>query len=119
MKLTTTAIRSLALPPGVRERTFFDADLPGFGIRLRASGAQRYVVQYKIGGKHRRLVLGSPAEIDLGKARERARDALAAVRLGRDPLGERLAARASAAETFGAILARFLERQRARLKPRS
>ena len=119
MKLTTTSIRSLALPPGVRERTFFDDALPGFGIRLRASGVQRYVLQYKVGSKHRRLVLGSPAEIDLGKARATARDALAAVRLGRDPLGERLEARASVAETFGGILGRFLERQRARLKPRS
>jgi integrase len=119
VKLTTTSIRSLALPRRARERTFFDDALPGFGLRLRASGAQRFVVQYKIGGKHRRLVLGSPAEIDLGKAREKARDALAAVRLGRDPLGERLEARASAAETFGGILARFLARQRARLKPRS
>src|SRR5207247_4294372 len=63
--------------------SFFDDALPGFGVRLRASGVQRYVVQYKIGGKHRRLVLGSPAEIDLGKAREKARDALAAVRLDR------------------------------------
>jgi integrase len=119
MKLTTTTVRSLNLPPGVRERTFFDSALPGFGLRLRASGVQRYVVQYKIGSKNRRLVLGSPAELDLGKARDTAKDLLAAVRLGRDPAGEKAAAHARTAETFGALLPRFLERQRARLKPRS
>jgi integrase len=77
------------------------------------------MVQYAIGGKTRRMVLGSPAVLDPGKARETAKDLLAAVRLGRDPAAEKATVRAKAAETFGALLPRFLERQRARLKPRS
>ncbi len=51
MKLTATTIRALTLPPGVREKTFFDDDLPGFGIRLRDTGSKIYVVQYKIGAR--------------------------------------------------------------------
>ena len=119
LKLTATTIRSLTLPPELREKTFFDDALPAFGVRLRAGGSKRYVVQYKHRNKHRRLVLGSVNELDPGKARATAKDVLARVRLGEDPAGERLEARADTAETLGAVLPRFLARQRARLKPRS
>lgn len=46
-------------------------------------------------------------------------DLLAAARLGRDPAGERIEARVQAAETLGALLPRFLARQRAELKSRT
>jgi integrase len=119
MKLTTTTIKSLALPAGIRDRTYFDDDLPGFGVRIRAGGSRTYVVQYKIGTKHRRLPIGAVAAIDLGKARSTAKDLLAAVRLGRDPAGEKLTQRQKIVTSFGALLPRYLERQRSRLKPRS
>jgi integrase len=119
MRLTATTIRSLTLLPGLREKTFFDDDLPGFGVRVRAGGSRTFVLQYKQGAKHRRMVLGSVSALDLGKARDSAKDLLAKVRLGRDPAGERLAQRAKMAETFGAFLPRHLAYQRTRLKPRS
>ena len=119
MKLTTTTIRSLALPAGLPDKTFFDDDLPGFGVRVRAGGSRTFVIQYKIGAKHRRMPLGSVSAIELGKARATAKDLLAAVRLGRDPAGEKLEQRQQTAYTFGALLPRFLARQRTRLKPRS
>jgi integrase len=118
-RLTATTIRTLVLPPGKADHVFFDSDLPGFGLRMRATGAKTWMVQYAIAGKTRRMVLGSPAVLDPGKAREAAKDLLATVRLGRDPAAEKAVTRAKAAETFGALLPRFLERQRARLKPRS
>ena len=118
MRLTATAIRALTLPPGKADHVFFDADLPGFGLRVRATGARTWMVQYAVAGKTRRMVLGPVAVLDPGKARQAARDLLATVRLGRDPAGEKAIARAKAAETLGALLPRFLERQRARLKPR-
>jgi hypothetical protein len=119
MRLTATTIRSLALPTGLAEKTFFDDDLAGFGIRVRAGGSRTFVVQYKIGRQHRRMPLGSVEAIDLGKARATARDLLAAVRLGRDPAGEKFEQRQKISATFGALLPRFLGRQRTRLKPRS
>jgi integrase len=71
-------------------------------------------------GEHRRLTLGAVGgALDLGKARDTAKDILAAVRLGRDPAAEKIETRQQAAETFGALLPRFLTRQRAKLKPRS
>ncbi len=119
MKLTAASIRSLTLPEGVSDRTFFDDDLAGFGVRVRATGSKNFVIQYKIGSKHRRLPLGSVTEIELSKARATAKDLLAAVRLGRDPFGEKLETRAKAAETFGSLLPTYLAHKRAKLRPRT
>jgi integrase len=119
MKLNATTIKTLALPRGLRDKTFFDEDLAGFGLRLRGGGSATWVIQYKIGGKHRRMPLGSVASLDPGKARDTAKDLLAAVRLGRDPFGEKLQQRQKITETFGALLPRYLTQQRNRLKPRS
>jgi integrase len=119
MRLTATNIRALTPPPGKIDHVYFDNDLPGFGLRVRTTGGKTWMIQYAIAGRTRRMALGSVAVLDPGQARETARRLLAQVRLGRDPAGERTTARARAAETFGALLPRFLERQRGRLKPRS
>jgi integrase len=119
MKLTAANIRALKLPPGAIDKVFFDEDLPGFGLRARASGVHSWMIQYAIAGRTRRVVLGLASALDPGKARATAKDLLAQVRLGRDPAAEKDRARVRARETFGALLPRFLERQRTRLKPRS
>jgi integrase len=119
LKLTSAVAKSLTLPPGQRDKTFFDSEVAAFGVRVRATGSRNYVIQYKIAGKNRRLVLGAVSALDAGKARSMAKDAIAAIRLGNDPVANRLDAHARARETFGALLARFLARQRGRLKPRS
>jgi integrase len=108
MKLTATTIKALELPPGVADRTFWDAELGGFGLRLRAGGAARWVVQYDLGGKTRRVTLGTTALLDAGAARTKAKDLLAAIRMGGDPAGEKRVAHSRAAETFGAVLPRYL-----------
>jgi integrase len=121
MKLTTTSIRSLSLPAGVSEKTFFDDDVAGFGVRVRSSGSKTWVVQYKIGARHRRMPIGSVDAIDLGKARATAKDLLAAVRLGRDPFGEKLENRSRIGETFGELARKYLTHpdHQNRWKPRS
>jgi integrase len=116
LKLTTATIKTLALPAGVRDKTFWDDNLGGFGLRLREGGAARWVVQYDLGGKTKRVTLGTTAMLDLGAARAKARDILAAVRLGNDPAAEKRQAHERAAETFGALLARYLPHKQAQLK---
>src|SRR5215831_4909183 len=59
VKLTTTAAKALVLPPGTKDKTFWDDELGGFGLRLRAGGARTWVVQYDLAGKSRRVTLGS------------------------------------------------------------
>jgi len=116
MRLTATTIRTLTLPAGASDKTYFDDALAGFGLRLRRGGSARWVVQYDLGQKTRRMTLGSVGALDLGAARKSAKDILAAVRLGRDPAGAKIEARARMGETFGALLARYLPHKQAQLK---
>jgi hypothetical protein len=89
MKFTATVVRSLTLPSGKRDYIEFDDDVPGFGIRIREGGSRVWVFQYKLGNKQRRMTLGSVKALDVGRARETAKDLHAAVRLGRDPAAEK------------------------------
>jgi integrase len=119
MRLTTTSIRTLSLPEGAADKTFFDDDLAGFGLRLRVAGGQAWIVQYAITGKTRRITLGSPKTVGVGQAREQAQRILAQVKLGSDPASEKKLGRIRAGETVGNLLPRFLAYQRQRLRPRS
>jgi integrase len=119
MKLTAVEIRAVKLPPGVVDKVYFDERLPGFGLRVRASGVHSWMIQYMVGKRTRRVVLGLLSGLDPSKAYSMAKDLLAQVRLGRDPAVEKAQARVKAAETFGALLPRFLERQQAKQKPNS
>src|SRR5262249_33075828 len=119
MKLTATTVRTLALPKGVTDKIFFDDELPRFGVRVRAGGSRTWIVQYGIGGKERKLPLGPVSALDPAKARSLAKDVLARVRLGEDPLALKHEAHARASETLGAQLPRYLAFKRASLRPRS
>ena len=118
MKLTQKTIAALALPrasPRHRVRR----DLPGFGLRIRAGGNRTWIYQFKVGNQHRRITLGSRDGADTGRARETAAELHAAVRLGRDPAGEKSEGRARASETVAAVLQAYLAHQRGHLRPRS
>jgi integrase len=119
MKLTAGMIRTLSLPAGKSELLIFDDVIPGFGLRLRDGGSRVFIYQYKLGNKQRRITLGSVGAVDVGKARETAKDLYARVRLGQDPAGAKAEARIKAAETFEAAAAPFLARKREHLKPGS
>jgi integrase len=119
MKLRQSAVAKIPLPRGKAETIYFDDELPGFGLRVRAGGSRGYIVQYKVGTKQRRMTLGSVKELSLTTARVTARDVLAKVHLGNDPQGEKAMARVTAAETFKAVAERFLARQEKRLRPSS
>jgi integrase len=119
MRLTEKSIRDLTCPIGMTERTFFDSEVAGFGLRIRASGAKSWLVQYAKFGKTKKVTLGAPPVVTLGAARAAARQVMAAVRLGGDPAAEKAEAREQAANTIGGLIPAFLDRQRKRLKPRS
>jgi integrase len=119
MRLTSATIKTLTLPSGLSDKTYFDDDLPGFGVRVRAGGSRKWVVLYDFGGKTRKFTLGAVGTLDPGEARRRAKDILAARTLGRDPATEKQAARERASETFGALLPRYLAHKQVQLRPRS
>src|SRR5262245_38306429 len=119
MKLTVRNTAGLKLPAGKIDHIEFDDDVPGFGVRIRESGNRSWIFQYKVGTQQRRIALGAVSAVDIGKARQTAKDLYARVRLGQDPAGDKADAKVKAAETFAAIAARFLEYQRTRLRPRT
>ena len=48
------------------DRFYWDDDLPGFGLRVRASGRKYYLVQFRANGRLRRMTLGRPWRSDAG-----------------------------------------------------
>ena len=71
--------------PGDRDVFLFDRALPGFGLRVHRSGAKAWIVQTRIEGKSRRIVIARHGEMDLAQARRHARDILARIRAGDNP----------------------------------
>jgi len=89
MKLTFDAIGAIAPAPPKTEIIVFDDELPGFGVRARSSGWKIFIVQYSTGNKQRRISLGKIDELDVETARQKAKEILTAVRMGRDPAGDK------------------------------
>ena len=113
MKLTDAAVSRLALAPGQTDVMIWDAELPGFGLRMRPGG-RAWTIGYRPAGTGRegmfkRLKIGSPDVLKAAEARAHARTVLAQIALGADPLGERAEAKAKAATTttLGQVLDRY------------
>ncbi len=119
MRFTQATIASLTIPPGKTELIIFDEELPRFGIRLRSGGKRTWIVQYRIGRKHRRLSLGPVEAMKLATARDEARRALAKVGLAMDPQAEKERARSEASVSLGGVADSYLAAAKDRLRPRS
>ena len=119
MKLTQKTIAALALPAGKAETIVFDEDLAGFGVRIRPGGSRGFIFQFKVGSQHRRITLGSATALSAARASEMATEMHAAVRLGRDPAGEKFEGRVRAAETMAAVTQSYLTYQSGHLRRRS
>ena len=119
MKLTQATVATLKLPNNKSEVITFDDDLPGFGLRIRRSGARTWIYQYKLGAQHRRITLGNAAALTVTQARKTATELHAHVQLGNEPAGEKIEGRVRATETMGAIVQAYLAHQRKHLRPKS
>ena len=119
MKFTENGVGALRLPEGKSDFVFFDDQIPGFGVRLRAAGGRSYLFQYKIRGTSRRIVIGRVGVISVGKARDLAAEYHLAVRQGRDPAAEKEMRREASQQTFLAVAEPYLKRQKEKMRPRS
>lgn len=76
-----------------RARYVWDGELPGFGIRVRASGAATYVLDYRTEGgrrgQKRRYTIGPVGTLTPDEARKLAQGIIGSVRKGADPAAER------------------------------
>jgi integrase len=110
MKLTKRTVATA--PTGFT----WDEVLPGFGIRVLASGRRTFVVRFRTAaGTDRTLVLGTAEELHPEDAREMARKIKADVRQGKDPGIERRQQRA--APRLADLRNRFMDEHAAQKKP--
>ena len=113
-------LKALRPTPG-RATTFYDAKLKGFGVRFHKSGRAAYIVEYRPLGSGRdapkkRITIAALDAMKLEAARDAAKNMLAGIRLGADPMAERQASRR--AETVADLFAAYLkEHVRPKLKP--
>ncbi|AVO46438.1 integrase [Phreatobacter cathodiphilus] len=94
-KRTVDAIR----PDGART-IWFDTDLKGFGLKVEPSGVMTWLVEYRVGmggrgAAKRRLTLGKLGALTPDEARQLAKDALAQVHAGADPVAVKAERRAA------------------------
>ena len=90
-----------------RDQFYWDADLPGFGLRVRESGRKYYVAQFRADGRLRRMTLGRHGTVAPETARRRAMAVISDAKGGADPAAERDNSRK--AVTMKALGERFLE----------
>jgi integrase len=123
LRLDAKTIAALALPKGRADEICWDAELEGFGLRLRrrAGGGtlRNWVTQYRANGHTRRITIGSADKISPAQARDAARKLLARVELGHDPQAEKEAKRQRAARTFKAVVEDYLAVKQSELRPAS
>jgi Arm DNA-binding domain len=120
VRLTDATVATLQLPPGKADALFWDDAVPGFGIRIRATGVRAWVFQYKAGGyATRRLTIGRVGAIRAARARQIAGEYHAQVKLGRNPSAEKRAAAERSRDTFGALARLYLERRGGDLRSNS
>ena len=71
--------------PGPKDTILFDKALPGFGLGIHPSGRKVWIVQVRIEGRSRRIVVARHGETELAEARRHACDMLARIRAGGNP----------------------------------
>ncbi len=104
-KLTKRTVE--ALQPEEKDLICWDAEMPGFGIKVTPKGRKVYFLYYRTTtGRERRPTIGHHGQVTCEEARRIANNWHAAVRSGGDPGGERKAQRAS--ESFAEFAERYM-----------
>lgn len=89
VKLTDRIVAGLACEQGRRDTLVFDDALKGFAVRVQESGRKTFLLQYRLGGVRRRIVVGdwgtTDATLSTAEARKKAEVLRGRVREGRDP----------------------------------
>ena len=88
VKLTARLARDTKA--GAKDTILFDKGLPGFGLRIHPSGRKVWIVQTRIEGRSRRMVIAPYGEMSLARARRQAGDMLQDIRTGANPADDLL-----------------------------
>lgn len=117
-RITKRVVDGLKVLP--REYAVWDGSMPGFGVRVRPSGAKSYIVVYRAGSGRsapvRRFTIALVGQVTPDEARSKAQKVLGSVAHGHDPAAERSDDRAM--PTVSELADRFLaEHVRLKRKP--
>ena len=113
-KLTKRSVEKL--PVQTQDYITFDSEVNGFGVRVLPSGKRSYMVQYRSGGRTRRIAIGQHGAITVEQARRKAKELLGAVASGQNPA--EVIALQRGAPTVASVGERFLrEHVATRCKP--
>jgi integrase len=89
MKLTKRAVDALAVATRATGERYYDTETRGFGISAFPSGQKVFFIEYGPERRRRRMRLGPFGTLTVEQAREEARQKLADVVKGHDPLEEK------------------------------
>ena len=122
MLLTRASVAKLSLPDGKTDTVFWDDELKGFGVRLRAGGRKSWVLTYRNqDGIQRKMTLDIPMSA-VDQARGEADRIIRNVKDRQDPQAqkvERRKAQKTERLTFGDVVKAYLPLAEARLRPSS
>jgi integrase len=114
MKMTVRSVEAIRLP-AAGQIDYWDADNPGFGLRVSAGGRKAWVTMYRHSNVKRRLTLGTYPALGLAAARAKAAVVHHSVQYSNaDPAAAKKAERV--AETFAELAHDYIERHAKRQK---
>ena len=100
-----------------RDYQIFDTDVRGFSITIYPSGNRAFSLDYRVGGRQRRMTIGRWPEWTTVAARERAKDLRREIDEGIDPLNQRESSRV--APRVSDMTKRYLEEHTPHLAARN
>lgn len=112
IKLTKTALQSLALPEAGKRLTVYDTEVPKLAVRVTSAGSKTFYVVRRVGASMAWLKLGTFPGMTCEQARKEAEKALGEFAAGADPAAARRAIRGE--PTFAEAFETFLDGKRKR-----
>ena len=97
-------LSSALCPAGKARIDYFDEEIPGFLVEVRATGGKTFYLRYRDQrGRQKQFKIGNADVIPVANARKQAQKLLVDIALGEDPLGKRETLRRI--PTFGEFVA--------------
>jgi integrase len=117
-RLTDATVRKLDAPDR-GNKIYYDTIVDGFGLRVTASGARSFILNYFVRStrRERRITIGDIGTWSAVSAREHAKELKRDIDAGKDPLGKIEEERA--APTVSKLIDRYVDEHLGKKKPRS